>query len=77
MDVSTYEIEIKHHALIRAMKRGIHPDSIEDALLKGSVKRYGKHGVKFVNKGSKRTIVCVGQIIGMKIKIFTIEKGNR
>jgi len=77
MDISKYEIEIKHHALIRATKRGIHPDSIEDALLKGSVKRYGKHGVKFVNKGSKRTIVCVGQIIGMKIKIFTIEEGNR
>ena len=77
MDVSKYEIEITHHALIRAMKRGIHPDLIEDALLKGSVKRYGRHGVKFVNKGSKRTVVCVGQIVGMKIKIFTIEEGNR
>ena len=77
MDISKYEIEIKHHTFIQAMKRGIHPDLIEDALLKGSVKRYGKHGVKFVNKGSKRTIICVGQIVGMKIKIFTIEEGNR
>lgn len=74
MDVSKYEIEIKHHALIQAMKRGIHPDFIEDALLKGSIKRYGKHGVKFVNKGGKRTIICVGQIEGMKIKIFTVEE---
>lgn len=42
MDISRYEIEIKHHTFIQAMKRGIHPDLIQDALLKGSVKRYGK-----------------------------------
>jgi len=30
--------------------------------------------VKFISEGSKRTIICVGQIIGTKIKIFTIEE---
>lgn len=74
MDISRYEVEIKHHAFIQAVKRGIHPDLIEDVLIKGKVERYGKHGVKFVSRGSKRTIVCVGQIIGTKIKIFTVEE---
>ena len=50
---------------------------IEDTLLKGKIKRHGKHGVKFINKGSKRTIICVGEMTGMKITIFTIEEGNR
>ncbi len=76
MDVSQYEVEIKHHVFIQAMKRGIPPDFIEDTLTKGKVVRFGKHGVKFVNEGSKRTIICVGQIMGTKIKIFTVEEGN-
>ena len=75
MDIGKYEVEIKHHVFIQALKRNIHPDLIEDTLIKGKIERYGKHGVKFVSKGSKRTIICVGQIVGMKIKIFTIEEG--
>ena len=74
MDVSKYKIEITHHAFVQAMRRGIHPDIIEDALLKGKTKKYGKNGIKFINKGSKRTIICVGQIEGIKIKIFTVEE---
>ena len=76
MDISRYELEIKHHVFKRAMERGIHPDMIEETLLKGRIERYGKHGVKFINKGAKRTIVCVGELIGTKLKIFTIEEGN-
>lgn len=76
MDISRYELEIKRHAFVQAMKRGIHPDMIEETLLKGRMERYGKHGVKFINKGSKRTIICVGELIGTKLKIFTIEEGN-
>lgn len=76
MDVSKYEIEIKHHVFVQAMVRGIHPDIIEDTLNKGKTKRHGKHGIKFINEGSKKTIICVGEIIGTKIKIFTIEEGN-
>lgn len=76
VDLSQYEVEIKHHVFVQALKRGIHPDLIEDTLHKGSVERFGKQGVKFVNKGNKRTIICVGQMAGRKIVIFTIEEGN-
>jgi len=76
MDISRYELEIKHHVFKRAMERGIHPDMIEKTLLKGKMERYGKHGVKFIKKGAKRTIICVGELIGTKLKIFTIEEGN-
>ena len=76
MDISKYDLEIKHHVFIQAMKRGINPDLIEDTLIKGQVERFGKHGVKFVCKGNKRTIICVGQIVEMKIIIFTIEEAQ-
>lgn len=76
MDISKYEIEIKRHAFTRALERGIHPDMIEDTIINGKVTRYGKHGVKFIKKGAKRTLICVGQIVGTKITIFTIEEGN-
>lgn len=76
MDLSRYDIEITHHAFQQAIKRGISPDLIEEALQKGEVQMYGKHGVKFVSRGSKRTIICVGEMIGLRIKIFTLEEGN-
>jgi hypothetical protein len=75
MDISQYDVDIKRHVFMQEMKRGIHPDLIEDTLHKGRVERYGKQGVKFISKG-KRTIICVGQISGTTIKIFTIETGN-
>ena len=74
MDISKYGIEIKKHTFDRALQRGIHPDLIENILLKGKIKRFGKNGVKFINKGSKRAIICVGEMIGNKIKIITIEE---
>ena len=76
MDVSKYDVEIKHHAFKQALRRGIHPDMIEDALLKGKMERFGKHGIRFINKGAKKTIICVGEVIGGKLKIFTVEEGN-
>ena len=76
MDISRYEVVIKRHVFEQAMKRGIHPDMIEDTLVKGRVQKFGKHGIKFISKGSKRTIVCVGERIGNKIKVITIEEGN-
>lgn len=76
MDISRYDIVIKRHVFERAMQRGIHPDLIEDALMKGKINRFGKHGIKFINKGSKRTIICVGELVGTKLKIITIEEGN-
>ena len=73
MDLNKYNLEIKKHVFEQAIKRGIHPDLIEDTIYKGKVQRFGKHGIKFINKGSKRTIICVGQLVGNKLKIFTIE----
>jgi len=75
VDVSGYDVEITKHAFVQAMERGIHPDLIEDALRKGKIETYGKHGVKFVCEG-KRTIICVGEIVGTRIRIFTVEEGN-
>lgn len=74
MDISKYELDIKLHVFQRALERGIHPDLIEDTIFKGKVERFGKHGIKFVSRGSKRTIICVGELIGIKLKIKTIEE---
>lgn len=76
MDLSKYYVVIKRHVFERAMQRGIHPDLIEDTLLKGKIKRFGKHGIKFISKGSKRTVICIGELVGSKLKIITIEEGN-
>ncbi|MDP1728652.1 MAG: hypothetical protein Q8L27_00430 [archaeon] len=73
MDLNKYNLEIKRHVFEQAIKRGIHPDLIQDTIYKGKIQRFGKHGIKFINKGSKRTIICVGQLVGNKLKIFTIE----
>ncbi len=74
MDISKYDLVIKRHVFVRAMERGIHPDMIEDCLLKGKMEQFGKNGIKFVNKGSKRTIVCVGELSGINLKIVTVEE---
>ena len=76
MDISKHDVEIKRHAFLRALERGIDPDMIEQTLLRGKMEKFGKHGVKFINKGAKRTIICVGEILGTRIRIFTIEEGN-
>ncbi len=76
MDISKYNLTIKRHAFEQAIKRGIHPDMIEQTLLKGRIKKLGKHGVKFINKGSKKNIICIGEIIGCELKIITIEEGD-
>jgi len=76
MDIIKYDLIIKRHVFEQAMKRGIHPDMIEQTLLNGKMKRFGKHGIKFISKGSKRTIICIGQIIGNQLKVITIEEGN-
>ncbi len=76
MDINQYTIEITRHAFIQSLKRGIDPGHIWDTLRNGRVRQYGKHGIKFIQKGTKRTVICVGQITGTTIRIFTIEKGN-
>lgn len=76
MDIINYDIVIKRHVFEQAMKRGIHPDLIENTIHNGKAKRFGKHGIKFISKGSKRTIICVGEFAGNQLKIITIGEGN-
>ena len=73
MDITQYEIEIRRHALVRAMERGISPDMIEATLRGGRIKGFGKNNLKFYKEYKNFTIVCIDQIIGTKIKIVTIE----
>ena len=69
MDIHKYQIVITKHAFDRALSRGMHPDRIEQVLCKGKMLRYGKYGVKFIG----REIIAVGQIVGDRMTIFTVE----
>ncbi len=77
LDISKYDLVIKRHVFARALERNIHPDMIEDCILKGKMERFGKNGVRFVNKGSKRTIICIGELSGTNLKILTIEEAKK
>ncbi len=70
-------IIIKVHAVKRAREREIaFPDQVYDVLQTGKVKRYGKHGIKFVKRSKEGSIICVGEDLGYCIIIKTIERGN-
>lgn len=73
MDRTKYDIEIKRHAFIRAMQRGVTPDMIEATLKGGKIQRFGKNNLKFEKEYKKFTVICVGEIVAAKIKIITIE----
>ena len=73
MNINDYEIEIKHHAFIRAMERKITPDLIENCIKNGSIKRFGKNYIKFISKST----ICIGEISSLKIKIITIERRKK
>lgn len=73
-DVQRYEIEIKHHVFVQAIKRGISPDLIEDTIRNGKIERFGNDRIRFVKRGSKRTLICVGEIRGLTLNVFTIEQ---
>ena len=74
MNISQYDIVIKRHAFVRAMQRGITPDTIEATIKGGPTQRFGTNNVKFIKKYKHCTIVCVDEIIGTRIKIITITK---
>jgi hypothetical protein len=67
---SQEDMEISRHAFIQASRRGITPDLIEKTILTGKQIRFGKNYIKFVGK----SVICVGEIKGMKIKILTIVR---
>ena len=73
MDITQYEFEIKRHALMRAMQKGVTPDMIEATLKGGKIVRFSKNNLKFYKEYKMFTVICVDQIIGTKIKIITIE----
>ena len=73
MDITQYDLEIKRHAFIRAIERKVTPDMIEATLKGGKLERFGKHNVRFIKDYKRFRVICVGQLIGTKIKIFTIE----
>ena len=78
MDISQYDLEIKRHAFIRAMQRNVTPDMIEATLKGGKIERFGKNNIKFIKDYRKFTVICVGQMTGIKLKIITIEtKGGK
>ncbi len=65
------------HAIRRAKKREIsYPDHVYTVLKTGRVIRFGKHGIKFVSKSRRGSIICVGEDIGYAIIIKTVEIGN-
>ena len=71
------QIIVKVHAIKRAREREIaFPDQVYDVLQTGKVKRYGKHGIKFVKRSKEGSIICVGEDLGYCIIIKTIERGN-
>ena len=70
MDRTKYDLEIKHHVFLRAMQRGITPDLIETTIKNGKIERFGKNYVKFTSN----SVICVGEISGLKLKIITIER---
>ncbi len=70
MDRTKYDLEIKHHVFLRAMQRGINPDLIENTIKNGKIERFGKSYVKFISN----SLICVGKISGLKLKIITIER---
>jgi len=72
MEIPHCEIEIKRHALIRAMQRGITPDVIEATIKGGKVIKFRKNYFKFTKKYKQGTVICVGELSCMKIKIITV-----
>ena len=73
MNVGECEFEIKRHAFIRAMERGVSPDMIEATLRGGKVERFGKNNLRFSKNYKRFTVICIGEMTGEKIKILTIE----
>ncbi len=73
MDITGYEIEIRRHALIRAMQRGVSPDMVEATIKGGRIESFGKNNKRFSKKYKAFTVVCVDEITGTRVKIVTIE----
>jgi len=71
-DLSKYTIRMTEHVFLRALERDIDPELLP-LVLQGETCRFGKNYVRFTRPG-KRTLICVGEIKGNVIKIFTVEE---
>ena len=72
------QIFIKTHAIKRAREREIaYPDHVFAVLKTGKIERFGKNGIRFISKRTKKgSVICVGEDLGHCIIIKTIERGN-
>jgi hypothetical protein len=73
MDISQYDIQITEHAVIRALERGIDADTLEDIILDGKKKTFGKHHAKWIKSYDNIEIICVAYIENNVIRILTVE----
>ncbi|KYK25417.1 hypothetical protein AYK26_06125 [Euryarchaeota archaeon SM23-78] len=73
MNVSKFEINIKRHALERAMQRGVTPDMIEATIYGGKIIKHAKNHLKFIKQYKNFKVICIDRIQGEKIIIVTIE----
>ena len=67
MDITQYEFEIKRHALMRAMQRGVTPDMVEATLKGGKIVRFGKNNLKHEKI---QRIFCVPKIASQFLRIL-------
>ncbi|MBU0472225.1 MAG: hypothetical protein KKF89_04885 [Nanoarchaeota archaeon] len=70
LDITKFEVTVSKHAIFQALEREIDPDIIEKSIRKSKIRRFGKNNIKF----STNKIVCVGEIRGLEIVIFTVYK---
>ncbi len=65
------------HAVKRARERMIaYPDQVYAVLRSGRVEKFGKNGIKFIQRGKRGSVICVGEDVGQYIIIKTVERGN-
>ena len=78
LEIRGQPVYVTTHAIIRAREREIsYPDQIYRVIKTGKVERFGKNGIKFIGKRSKKgCIICVGEDLGENIIIKTVERGN-
>ena len=77
MDITKCTIEVRRHALLRALERDITPEMVEATLKGGKIERFGKHYIRFSRPYKYFKVICIGEFVSDRIKIITIERGNQ
>lgn len=50
-----------------------YPDQVYAVLRSGRVEKFGKNGIKFIQRGKRGSVICVGEDIGQYIIIKIVE----